>query len=298
MPNAYQQDYERISRDIEQATKKLKPDTAILAIMCAASVLVTGVEVGPTGGLDVAIAGAAGAAVQPLYAFLKGKATGAPPVVPNPWFVWNGHGDAADNANSIAYLKSRRWKGVGGAALSVAGAVASVHTAGVNVGAAVVHGNATASTAAHMLQLVAIAKSYKQSQTIASWIDLVMTMKTIKATLRGGQLLGSVIPGASVPVNIAAAVARTGAKLTMTNVCFCTAAAIHWRAYQEQAISANIVRRAGGAGGTGKIGPASRIYWEIFTRRGLTRVFGAYDIAGLIREAGGWQPLADKLLLL
>lgn len=287
MPNAYADDYERIRQDIERATKRLKPDVAVLAIMSAVGVLVTGAVTG--NGEDVAFAAAAGTTVQTLYGFLRGKVnSGAPPVVPNPWFVWNGHGDGADNTNSREYLGSRRWKTIGGTAISTAGAVASVHTAGVNVGAAVVHGNATASTAAHLLGLRALAKSYKQSRTIADWLDTVMHMKAMKATVRGGQLLGSVIPGASLPVNIAAAAEKAGIKITMTNVCFCTAADIHWRAYQEQVISH----------GGGKIGPASRIYWEIFTRRGLTRIFGQYDIAGLIREPGGWLPLADKLLLI
>ena len=51
-------------------------------------------------------------------------------------------------------------------------------------------------------------------------------------------------------------------------------------------------------GAGGGVGPASRIYWEIFTRRGLTRLLGQYDIAQLVKEPCGWEALTDKLLLM
>lgn len=45
-------------------------------------------------------------------------------------------------------------------------------------------------------------------------------------------------------------------------------------------------------------GPASSIIWEIFTKRGATRLLGKYDVAALIREPAGWMAIADKLLLI
>ena len=54
-----------------------------------------------------------------------------------------------------------------------------------------------------------------------------------------------------------------------------------------------------GALGRGdSVRPASRIYWEIFTKRGMTRAFGCYNISGLVREPAGWLPLADKMMLI
>ncbi|MCB8881049.1 hypothetical protein ACELLULO517_12455 [Acidisoma cellulosilytica] len=45
-------------------------------------------------------------------------------------------------------------------------------------------------------------------------------------------------------------------------------------------------------------GPASSIIWEIFTKRGATRLLGRYDVASIIAEPAGWMALADKLLLI
>ena len=45
-------------------------------------------------------------------------------------------------------------------------------------------------------------------------------------------------------------------------------------------------------------GPASRIFWEIFAKRGATRLLGACDVAALVREPAGWMALGDKLMLI
>ncbi|MGH7106571.1 MAG: hypothetical protein ACREFT_08700 [Acetobacteraceae bacterium] len=269
MPNAYQEDYERIRHSIESTTKRLSPDTAILAIMGAVAVTVAGALIHAdmahadaaaktAEASEFAASGAAAGLVQPLYAFLKGKAKGAPPSVPNPWFVWNGIGDAAASPISRKYVKQRRGLLIAGAGVAIASAAASTHTAGVNVGAAVTHANAAGSTLMHIAKLQAIANNYRQSRTIAEWLKVVNGMKAAKGLVRGGQLVGALIPGGSLPAGIAAAVAKTGIKLSMMNVCFCTAAAIHWRAYQEQAISKAISARQGSF-----VGPGSQIFGEI-----------------------------------
>ena len=54
--------------------------------------------------------------------------------------------------------------------------------------------------------------------------------------------------------------------------------------------------RAGPAGPSA--GPASAIFWEIFTKRGATRILGNYDIDALVREPAGWLALGDKLTLI
>lgn len=47
------------------------------------------------------------------------------------------------------------------------------------------------------------------------------------------------------------------------------------------------------------VGPASRIYWEIFTRRTATFLFGGrHEIAQLVSEPCGWLALHDKLMLI
>ncbi|MGH6991383.1 MAG: hypothetical protein ACREE3_15910, partial [Stellaceae bacterium] len=188
MPNAYQEDYERIRHAIESATKRLTPDTAILAIMGAVAVTVAGALIHADMGhadaaaktadsAEFAASGAAAGLVQPLYAFLKGKAKGAPPSVPNPWFVWNGIGDAAASPISREYVKQRRGLLIAGAGVAIASAAASTHTAGVNVGAAVTHANAAGSTLMHIAKLEAIANNYRQSRTIAEWLKVVNGMK-------------------------------------------------------------------------------------------------------------------------
>ncbi|MGH7083148.1 MAG: hypothetical protein ACREFV_11840, partial [Acetobacteraceae bacterium] len=188
MPNAYQEDYARICHAIEAATQRLSPDTAILAIMGVVAVTIAGAVIhADLAGADVAAktadaaefaaSGAAAGLVQPLYAFLKGKAKGAPPSVPNPWFVWNGIGDATASPISRKYVKQRRGLLIAGAGVAIASAAASAHTAGVNVGAAVMHANATGSTLMHIVKLEAIAKNYKQSRTIAEWLKVVNDMK-------------------------------------------------------------------------------------------------------------------------
>ena len=38
--------------------------------------------------------------------------------------------------------------------------------------------------------------------------------------------------------------------------------------------------------------------YEIFARRGATRVFGKYDVDKIIKEPAGWMAVSDKLLLI
>jgi len=48
----------------------------------------------------------------------------------------------------------------------------------------------------------------------------------------------------------------------------------------------------------GKVGPASNIMYEIFSRRGATRIFGKYDVDKIIKDPAGWLALNDKLMLI
>ena len=117
-------------------------------------------------------------------------------------------------------------------------------------------------------------------------------MKAIKLVSRGGQLVGAAVPlgGVSLGVDIAKAGIDMGVKLTHTKTCLATAADIHWRAYQEQAISGGLKL------GSGAVGPASRMMYEIFKQRGFTKIFGQHDVDKIIKDPAGWLVLNDKLM--
>ena len=275
-------DYDEIVHAIKQATREMDGEAKVLCVMDAVASVVDDVA-----GTQLGVLNTAG---QTIYNKLRGKKDRNE--VPNPWFVFNGHEDHP-SPKTKKYLRSRGYKSKGATAIKLVGGLASAETGGVNVGGLAVHANAVGSTAIHMTKIVAIANSYKQTKTISEWCRIVLAAKAAKAAIRGTELACAAIPFASLPTSIAAAVAKSGVKLTMTNLCYATAANIHWRAYQEQAISGGLNLGTGG-----HVGPASKIYWEIFQRRGATRIFGQYDTAKLVSEPCGWRALGDKLLLI
>ena len=219
---------------------------------------------------------------------------GAPDTVPNPWVVANGHADDdADRSYTRKYMRSRAIKGIAGSLAGFAsGRVADVVTQ-VDVVGAAQHANAFASSKEHLVKLMAIGAGHKQSQTITEWVNLLLKMKALKMGIRGTQLAGALIPVGWVgtALGIGAGLAKLGVKLKFGTVCAMTAADIHWRAYQEQAISVGLFKRGG------KIGPASNMMYEMFYKRGATRIFGQYDVDRIIKEPTGWMCLNDKLML-
>ena len=260
-----------------------KPEDVVWAVMDAVAAVVDGATGGCVGGVI-------NGSLQTLSDGIKHKqGTG---LVPNPWFVFNGHDDK-ESPYTQKYLRNRGRKKLAGGLFSIGGGLGSTVTQ-VDVAGIMQHGNAVASTGAHLIKLNNMAKSYKQSRTLSGWFDLLIRMKTVKAGVRGTQLVGSSIPvaGVSITAGIAAAVAKLGIKVTYTNICLMTSADLHWRAFQEQAISGGLL------GKTGKVGPASNMIYELFTRRGVTRVFGKYDIDAIIKEPAGWMAISDKLLLI
>jgi len=275
-------DYDEVVQLIKRSTRELDAETRALCVIDAVASVVDDLA-----GTNL---GVVNSVAQAIYNKIRGKQDRNE--IPNPWFVFNGHEDRP-SPRTKKYMRNRGYKSKGATAITVVGGLASTETAGINVGGLAVHGNAVGSTAVHMLKILAIANSYKQTRTINEWCRVVLAAKAAKASIRGVQLAGAAIPFASLPSSIATAVAKAGVKLTMTNLCFTTAANIHWRAFQEQRISGGL-----GLGTGGKIGPASRIYWEIFQRRGATRIFGQYDTAALVSEPCGWRALGDKLLLI
>lgn len=264
-----------------------------------------------------------------------------------------------------AYLVSRRLKKIGGNVLqgvSSAMSAAPLPTA-VNIPGTIYHAHALALTGIHAARIEYIARRYAQASysnaaLVRDWCALIRTTKAIKASLRVTQLAGSVIPLASIPTAIAAAVAKMGIKLTITGACYAAAAHLQYIAWSEQGLlpvarhsqparrgeteapwasrpgrpaptgrfpretfipslrtipelpppgvgmsgrAGRSLRSAGdvvGSGGGVGSGPATEIIWELFTKRGATRLLGKYDVQALIEEPAGWMAIADKLLLI
>ncbi len=231
--------------------------------------------------------------LQTLVSLVRHSKGMAETLIPNPMFIVNGHDEPASSYTQ-KYLKARRRKNTAGGVFAFGGAVASMGTQ-VDVAGILQHGNATASTAAHLVKLRAQAQRYKKSETLTAWVDLLIKLKTIKAAIRGTELVGASVPVGAVGITtgILASAAKLGvSRVSLSQVCIGTALDLHWRAYQEQAISSGFL------GSGGKIGPASNMLYELFCRRGIGRIMGQYDVDRIIKEPVGWYAINDKLMLI
>ena len=242
---------------------------------------------GATGGI---VGGMLSGGLQSIVDTIKHQK--GPALIPNPWFVFNGHDDH-ESPYTKKYLRNRGRKNLASGLIGLGGTAGSQVTQ-VDVAGIMQHGNAVGSSTAHWIKLANMAKGYKQSRTLAGWFELLIRMKQVKVATRGTQLAGAAIPVGAVGIatGVGASIAKLGIKLNYTNVCLVTAADIHWRAYQEQAISSGLL------GKSGQVGPASKMLYEIFARRGATRIFGKYDVDKIIKEPAGWMAVSDKLLLI
>lgn len=207
--------------------------------------------------------------------------------IPNPSFLVNGHEGRSPKTRK--YLINRSWKTIGGGGVSLIGGAASSTTM-VDVGGILKEGNAVVTSTGHLIGVRAAGAKFKKSETITRWVDAMIKAKIAKLGVRGAGLAGASIPipAVGLGVNIASTVAKLGIKVTLGKLLTRTAIEVHWRAYQELSIA----RRDTACG------PASAMFFEIFTKRGATRIFGKYDTASLIREPGGWMALEDKLKLI
>ena len=212
-----------------------------------------------------------------------------PSAPPNPLFLSNGFDQTASPYTS-KYMSNRTKKNMGGTSLAVAGTLASGVTQ-VDAAGVIMHSNSTGSTLAHIKMLRTIAQKYKRSTTIQEWVKAVERAKLCKAGIRGTELAGAAIPIGAVGIatGVGASFAKLGVQLTYGALLNKVAMEVHWRA--------NVEMRLVGAAQTAS-GPASAIMFEIFRRRGATRVFGQYNIPKIISESGGWWALRDKLLLI
>jgi hypothetical protein len=269
----------------QQMGKSNNPEEVIWAVIDTVGAILDGVNsipiVGPVANVAKIIKTAA-------------DGSGADSLIDNPYFIGNGQGEDDPSAYTKKYMKNRMAKNIAAGGASIAGAVGSVWTA-VDVAGIAMHGNATGTTAAHLAVYADMAKKVRKGGTLAQWLDILIKMKSLKLTVRGTSLVGSAVPVPAVGITtgvIAAAVA-TGTKLTLSKACVATAVELHWRTWQEQFMSGVF------GGGRGKsVGPASAMVYELFAKRGITRVLGKYDIDQLVKEPAGWHAICDKLLLI
>ena len=215
-----------------------------------------------------------------------------PGIIPNPLFLANGHEGRSKKTRS--YLKSRSFKSLGGGAIGAVGALATPVTL-VDVGGIAQHSNAIGTTSAHLMGIKAAGASFKRSETITRWVDAMIAAKTAKMGVRVAGLAGAAIPvpAVSLGTGIATTLAKLGIKLTLGKLIARTAMEVHWRSRQELVLGRGI-----GGIKSGACGPASAMFYEVFTKRGVTRIFGKYDTEQLIAEPGGWMALNDKLMLM
>ena len=213
-------------------------------------------------------------------------------IIQNPFFLANGHEGRSKKTRS--YLKSRSFKSLGGSAVGAIGALATPVTL-VDVGGIAQHTNAVVTTTGHLIGIKAAGSSFKRSQTITRWVDAMMAAKSAKMGVRVAGLAGAAIPvpAVSLGTGIATAIAKLGIKLTLGKLIARTAMEVHWRSKQELVLGRGI-----GGIKSGACGPASAMFYEVFTKRGATRIFGKYDTEQLISEPGGWMALNDKLMLM
>ena len=220
-------------------------------------------------------------------------------IKPNPRFVANGFGDRPSPVTK-AYLQSRAWKSIGGTVVSAASGAASALTV-VSAGGVARHGSALATTGIHLGFIASIARSAQATDPIvADWCKVIAKAKGYKAGARALETASAAIPipVAGPVIKIVATAAKIGIKIGAPEMCYAAAIEIHWAAFTEQGRRDAFQRL-----GEGKwkldtqAGPASKIFQEMFTRRGMTAVFGAYDVMSLVFEPGGWLALGDKIAM-
>ena len=238
---------------------------------------------------------AAPLALMHLYRDVSKEVNGFDPKSPpNPLFLSHGFDDT-NSPRTTRYMTTRTYKSIGGTTLGTAGVLAS-QVSQVDVSGILMHANASGSTLAHLKMLRDIAKKYPRSTTVQDWVKTCMTVKTLKCGIRGTQFAGAAIPIGAVGIatGVAAALGKLGVTLTYGTVINRVAMELHWRANVEMRLST--IGRSSAT--TRPNGPASAVKFEIFRRRGFTRVFGQYNVPSFVSESGGWWALRDKLLLM
>lgn len=275
----------QVYREVEQKMQSNDADAVIWAVVDTVGAILDGVN-------NIPVVGPVASVGKLIKAAVDGS--GGNELIDNPYFIGNGHGEDDASLYTQKYMKGRMAKNMAAGGASIVGAVGSVWTQ-VDVAGIAMHGNSTASTAVHLKMLADMSKKVRSGGTLEAWLNVLLKMKSLKLTVRGTSLIGSAVPVPAVGITtgVIAAAVSTGTQLTMSKVCVATALELHWRTFQEQAISGGL----GGARGK-SAGPASRMVYELFTKRGVTRLLGKHDVDQIMHEPGGWHAISDKLLLI
>lgn len=193
---------------------------------------------------------------------------------------------------TLEYLNNRKLKTLGGDLVGTGGAAGSVVTHGVNVGSGSRHLNSSITTAIHLAKLKHLAKSLPNDDDtqLSEWCNTVIKMKKYKLGGRALKLGGSVIPaGGQLGTALGGAASTafglsigTGSKWHHGKDCYAAAAGLHAAAFRERGLPSSDKH-------------ATRIVQELFKRRGLTRIYGSYNVDQIIKERAGWLAIGDKI---
>lgn len=215
----------------------------------------------------------------------------------------------AANPETNKYFKLRRIKKFAKPAVNLAYTPASAHTAGIGVPDLAMNTSASINTGIHLRKLAALRggtpgaaggsiRDAKQAQLLDKNLNYLVKIKQNKAVVSGMNLAFSAIPAGQ----LVGAAAQVVSGLTAIKPAFSkiiskgihagvdnrdviqVAIAIHYLAWREQR-------------STGAQQPATAVFNEIFSQRGLSRVVHKYNASALIEEPCGWLALADKLAL-
>lgn len=129
------------------------------------------------------VPGLVGGGLKSLYDSVKYKKSGGATLVPNPWFIANGHDEGKPDYTQ-RYLRNRGRKGLAGGGVALAGKAVAIATQADIAGIAQ-HGNATVSTSIHPVKLRAMAGNHRKTGTIRGWLDVLIRAKSMKAGIRG-----------------------------------------------------------------------------------------------------------------
>ncbi len=231
--------------------------------------------------------------LQMLYEMANESKKPEEELASNPQFIMNGHSGRA-SPKTKSYFGYRKGLTMFSSVAGFTSKIASTATQ-VDVGGILKESNAIGSSIGHLCKVRATGARYRQSETITRWVDAVQTAKGLKIAVRSVDLAGAAIPIGAVGLGtgVASAVAKAGIKVTIGGLMGRVAMELHWRAFQEVTISRVLVAPNGKA-----VGPASAILYELFTKRGMTRIFGQHDIANMVKEPAGWLAVRDKLMLM
>lgn len=243
------------------------------------------------------------AIVRNVLSRIFGQDLGIDRIFPNPLFLANGH--FSPSPKTSAYFGTRNIKKIASKGISYGGSALSPHTGGINVPAALQGVNSGYSTVRHLQALKRFATgANRQSKTLSAWLDMAIHIKERKGIRSAGSTVANLVPLIALAPKVSDTVAEgvsLGIELITDMISKApdealiarVAMEIHWRAHQELFMASHL---SGSTGQTG-VGPASNIFYEIFTRYGATAIFRSYDKSELVKEPAAWFALYDKLSL-